>query len=129
MNNNNKISEDEMVEFLKTMLSINITRDQLTKPSKEILLYIYGRFLEDFGCNSLDQPDIKACDSIMNIENMKPMIYSINIAKFLSQFLVRLGIPDFTLLDILQPKRSRTYKIISTLCKFYLKFFKNKVYL
>lgn len=119
---------EEIVDFLKKMLSLSVTRDQLANPNTGLVISIYSRFLEEFGVQLPTSPDLMACSNVTNIESMENIIYPIHIFKEVGKLVQPLGFNDMRLTDILMPKKVRTNKIISILCTICVRYFKIKVF-
>lgn len=122
-----RISDVEVINFLKTALQLKVTREQLMKPTTEFIILIYGRFLNEFNIDKLNQPDLMSCSTFSNIEYMEKTIFYINITNAISKLLSKIGFEDITLQDIITPKRNRTMAIISGLCSCLINYINVKV--
>lgn len=122
----NRISEGDIITFLKEVFSLDIRSDQLSKPTTNFVLDIYTRFLNKFGDYGLDQPDLMACERLSRVHMMGDMIYVWNVFKLIRlygnyyKYSVEIS-------DIMKPKRQGTLEILSFLCKHYLQLSDIKV--
>lgn len=121
-----KLSDVEIINFLKKMLQLNVTREQLKSPNTELVISIYTQFLREFNIEII-QPDIMACANISNIEYKDKAIVRCNICRAVAKSVSAVGIDDLTLHDILMPTRKRTLQIISALCAVFINHIKLKV--
>jgi len=112
----NRLTEEEIIAFLREMFAMKISREQLLNPNKDIVIGIYARFLGEFGVENVSQPDIIATSGMENIERYESNIVLSNIYKSTSHIVSAAGIPDMSLTDIILPKRMRTNRILSALC-------------
>ena len=124
-----KLSDDEIINFMKDMLSYTVKREQLSSPNRQLVIEVYAQFLQelDFDVNSITQRDFMACGDMTNVEAMDGILVPIHIYTIVQQCVVHYGIHDMNLMDILSPKRSRTNRIISALCFFFLRYSAVKV--
>ena len=117
----NKLTEEEICGFMKDMLSLTISREQLINPTKDFVVNVYARFLSEFGIENVAQPDIIATSGMDNIERYETNIILGNITKSVSNIVKDAGVPDMSFADLVQPKKNRTLRIISVLCMLYYK--------
>ena len=104
---------------MKDMLSMSVSREQLLNPTKEFVVTIYARFLQEFGIENVAQPDIIATSGMDNIERYETNIILWNITKSVASIVLNAGVPDMCFGDVVQPKRVRTNRIVSALCMLY----------
>lgn len=117
-----RISDQEVMQYMKEMLSLTITRDDLNNPTKEFVLRLYGEVLNAFGWTRLNQPDLMATNGISDIEALGPMIPCVNTFKVLQKLLPKLHREiDIKLMDILMPEKARTSRIIRELMRMHYK--------
>ncbi|CAG2180433.1 unnamed protein product, partial [Oppiella nova] len=117
----NKISEEDIISFMRNMFGVSIARDQLQAPTKDFVVGVYARFLSEFGVENVSQPDIMATSGMDNIERYETNIIVANIYKSVANIVVNAGVPDMSFADVVQPKRLRTQRILSALCCLLLK--------
>jgi hypothetical protein len=112
----NKLSDEEIILFMREFLSISLTRDQLVNPTKNIVIRLYSRFLYEFGFQDITKPDIIATSAMDNIETYDSFIKTANVFNCTAYVISAAGIPDMSINDIISPKRKRTNRILSALC-------------
>jgi hypothetical protein len=112
----NRLTDEEIITFMREMFTINISREQLVNPSKDVVIGIYARFLAEFGVENMTQPDIIATSGMENIERYESWIIISNIYKSTANIVCAAGIPDMLMSDIISPKRMRTNRLLSALC-------------
>lgn len=124
-----KLSDSEIINFMKDMLNYTVKKEQLSNPTKHQVIDIYVQFIQvlEFDVNSLTQRDFMACGDVTNVEAMDGVLVPVNIFKLAQQCVISYGIHDLSLMDILTPKRARTNKTISAFCFYYLRFSAIKV--
>lgn len=122
-----RITDHEVVELLNRLLHVKVSREQLAKPTKQFVLDIYARFLNEFGVENLNQPNLLACTAIDNYEQMEGAIPMLNVFIALRYYLSKVGIEDLSMADIVAPKRNRTIQLIGALCTFLVHVIKLKV--
>ncbi|CAG2113204.1 unnamed protein product, partial [Medioppia subpectinata] len=112
----NKMPEEVIISFVKNVFAVTIAREQLLAPTKEFVVGLYARFLDEFGMENVTQPDLTASGGIANIEYYETNIIVVNIYKSVSTLVANAGVPDMTFADVVAPKRVRTNRILSALC-------------
>lgn len=85
------------------------------KPTADVLIPIFDLFLADFGVDNFRQPDLTATQSIKNLERYDDAIMKCNLWKCIAIIVQACGVPDFTISDVLNPKRRKTQTVLSTL--------------
>ncbi|XP_067142141.1 kinetochore protein Nuf2-B-like [Centruroides vittatus] len=108
------LPEEKLIEFLNRFLYLNISKEDLNNP--EVVVLVYETFLKDFGFNidALNQLNWNASNTFEgNIENYEETIPLLNLLVVMKVVATRCGINDFTIRDIMEPKRKRTRRILS----------------
>ncbi|XP_023226606.1 kinetochore protein Nuf2-B-like [Centruroides sculpturatus] len=108
------LPEEKLIEFLNRFLYLNISKEDLNNP--EVVVLVFETFLKDFGYNidALNQLNWNASNTFEgNIENYEETIPLLNLLVVMKVVATRCSINDFTVRDIMEPKRKRTRRILS----------------
>ncbi|OTF79093.1 Nuf2 domain containing protein [Euroglyphus maynei] len=116
-----KITEEEIIDFYKSNNIIPIRKEDLQRPSKEFVLQLYTRILEKLDVYNVNQPDILASVNGLN-DHMEKTYLVINVFTIINRFVSSVGLNDIKMVDILEPKRGRTIRILHALANYYVRY-------
>lgn len=115
-------TEDDIIDFYKSNEIISIRKEDLQQPSKEFVIELYMLILEKFDKSiNIYQPDILACINGLN-DHMEQTYLAINVFHCINYFVSSIGMNDMKMIDILEPKRDRTIRILHSLATFYVRY-------
>ncbi|XP_027202347.2 uncharacterized protein LOC113796305 [Dermatophagoides pteronyssinus] len=116
-----KITDETIIDFYKSNNIHTIRKEDLQRPSKEFVLQLYTRILEKLDVFNINQPDIVACTNGL-IDHMEKTYLIINVFTVISRFVSNVGLNDIKIIDIIEPKRNRTIRILQALAKYYVRY-------
>ena len=115
-------TEDDIIDFYKSNEIISIRKEDLQRPSKEFVIQLYMLILEKLDMSiNICQPDILACINGLN-DHMEQTYLAINVFHCINYFVSKVGMNDMKMIDILEPKRDRTIRILHSLATFYVRY-------
>lgn len=108
--NEGYLSEDELRDFINKLFDLKLTKDAYLKPTTDMVMLVYGKFLDDF---MPQWAEINLSrDEDGNHEELDYMIVTLKCIRSLISKYDDIGI---TLQDILNPERKRTIIFLNCL--------------
>jgi chromosome segregation ATPase len=118
----NLFSEEDILEIFKSSFDIRLDKQRLIKPDRKMMVEVLSKFAESFKMDV--QPiDIEACRGICSIGDLDTFYPLANLAREINALLVHTNFNDFSLADIVAPKRKRNQKIFSQLMALFISFY------
>lgn len=115
------LTDDDMCKFLNQAFRLQFKKEQLIKPTAEVVMTIFQRFLDEFGVDNYHMPDLNAVGGIEEITRFEDFMRAWNVCKAMQLIGLDVGIKD-----VLQPIRKRMQRFVSQLVSIYFSFHKAK---
>lgn len=110
------LTEDEIVQFVSMVFDLDIVKEQLTNPF--IVTRLYNLFLATLGVSDTEKPDLNATQGIEHHGRYSDFVLLSNVHLCVGELLRQTNFPaEFTLLDMVQPKKKKVLRILSHLIK------------
>lgn len=110
------LTEDEIVQFVSMVFDLSLVKEQLSNAC--IVTQLYELFLTTMGVSDVGKVDLNACCGIQHHERYVDFMRLSNVHLCVGELLRQTNFPaDFTLQDMVQPKRKKVLRILSHLIK------------
>lgn len=104
------------VNFINTNFGLKLSRQDVETPSRELLPSVFITVYRDFGMNENALEQLAFSDYLSKeVDMISPSVHTVHLLKIMRVVFAGLGVPNVSIVDLLNPQPKRIRKLITVL--------------